>query len=156
MTPPPSDRTQTVRKDVKNTWTSQAQLEGLFAKAVGDSAIADAKKKAAVSATWVALGEDVVKVVPFGTFVTNVGGGEVAKALVTFTINRTLDAKYGSPMLFSSLANRASSGFRPTSRRAAADSLPDSSATPAGTVETSDSLSTTVRAYYDGSDFSST
>jgi hypothetical protein len=46
----------------------------------------------AASARWVALGEDVVRVVPFGSFVSNFGGGELAKSVVNFTINQARGA----------------------------------------------------------------
>jgi hypothetical protein len=83
---------QTAKDNFKKAYTSQALLEGLFTRAVGDSAIAGAKGKDAASARWVALGENVVRIVPFGSFVTNVGGGELTKAVVNFTVNQARGA----------------------------------------------------------------
>jgi hypothetical protein len=83
---------EAAQADFTNAYVTQAQLEGLFARAVGDSAIADAKKKNAASAAWVALGDDAVRVVPLDTFVTKVAGRDRAEAMVTFTINRARGA----------------------------------------------------------------
>ena len=56
--------------------------------AIGDSAIADARGAAKARAAWVALGTDLVSVVPFGSLVTKAGGDALAVAAVNFTVGQ--------------------------------------------------------------------
>ena len=77
---------ETARAEFKNAYTSQAELEGLFTRAIGDAAIAEAKRKdAATNAMWVAVGEGVFGAVPLGSFVA---GGDLGKSVVSSIIGQ--------------------------------------------------------------------
>ena len=56
--------------------------------AIGDSAIADARGADKARAAWVALGTDLVSVVPYGSLVTKAGGDALAVAAVNFTVGQ--------------------------------------------------------------------
>lgn len=69
-------------------YKSQAKVEGVFLNAIGDSAIGKARGADKARAAWVALGTDLVGVVPFGSLVTKAGGGALEVAVVNFTVGQ--------------------------------------------------------------------
>src|SRR3954451_13211441 len=68
-------------------YRDQGGLEGLFVKAVGDSAIADAKGDDETRKFWISLASDGVGLVPFGGLVTKAGGGAVVEKTVSFALD---------------------------------------------------------------------
>lgn len=67
-----------------SAYLGQAKMEGLFVRAVGLSAIAEARGQDATRAAWMALGSDVVGAIPFGTYVSRAGGDLLDQAIVNF------------------------------------------------------------------------
>jgi len=66
----------------------QGSLEGLFVKAVGDSAIAKAKGDDETRKFWISLASDGVGLIPFGGLVTKAGGGAVVEKTISFAIDQ--------------------------------------------------------------------
>jgi|GEM_PF-3093170 len=66
-------------------YVGQAKMEGFFVRAVGLSAIAEARGQDTTTAAWMALGSDVVGAIPFGTYVSRAGGDLLDQAIVNFT-----------------------------------------------------------------------
>ncbi|WP_315094823.1 DUF6571 family protein [uncultured Cellulomonas sp.] len=71
-----------------NAYTDQGGLEGLFVKAVGDSAIAKAKGDDETRQLWISLASDGVGMIPFGSLVTKAGGGAVVEQTISFALDK--------------------------------------------------------------------
>jgi len=84
----PADARGDAVSNFAEAYNSQAQLEGLFVHAVGQSAIKGAGDAEKIRAAWISLGSGLVGLIPFGSVVTRAGGDKLAETVVSFAINQ--------------------------------------------------------------------